>query len=364
MIRHLKLLLYLCFGFTAFSNAAVLDDLEHGTSINLFRGPWLAYADRDDNGNSTIINGELVPGTINFYTVTPTQGQGNPAGTSGNGMVMEFQFGDREPGRGSSSWGQTVGIRTDLSYIEDGARDISGATHVTFYAKASKRMSVRFMVPITTVDDFAYHQTTVTVDTVWAQEVIQLNGLVQPSWGARRVFDPALVQRLQWEITVDNNSSLEGGKLWLDDIEIVPFNGLAPEIVVGSETTIDTRPTFRWYRLQGAASYTIQIDSEPAFSSDNLISMDVIDTTFTPFVDLPLGPKYWKVKSNASGYSVTGLVTIVDSRIPELIRLKVRPSTRCRFLRGTPLREKFPPTTFSLQPIRNSPTPPDSIPRQ
>ncbi|MFW5813755.1 MAG: T9SS type A sorting domain-containing protein [Fibrobacterota bacterium] len=319
MIRHLKFFVLLCFGIAAFSNAAVLDDLEHGTSKNLFGGPWLAYADRDDDGNSTIVNGELVPGTINYYSVMPTQGQGNPAGTFGSGMVMEFEFGDREPGRGGISWGQTVGIRTDLSYIENGARDISGATHVTFYAKASKRMSVRFMVPITTVEDFAYHQTTVTIDTVWTQEVIQLNGLDQPGWGVSRSFDPALVQSFQWEITVDNNASLEEGKLWLDDIEIVPFNAQAPIIVTRNETTIDTRPTFKWHTLQGASSYNIQIDSDPTFSSDDLISMDVVDTAFTPLVDLTLGPKYWKVKADNSGYSATGLVTIVDSRIPELI---------------------------------------------
>ncbi len=319
-MKHFKLTIVqivVCCCF--FANASILDDFERGTATNLYGGIWKAYADRDDGGNSSITNGTLIADTKNFFTVLPSEGNYGQ-GAGGKVLMMQYEFGSTKPRRGKDVWGQTVGMLTELSSIPDGCRDITGATFFTFRARSSSRVNVTFMVPIATVKDYAFHRVSVTIDTVWTQKAIPISSFRQPSdWGISRTFNLAAAQRLQWEITVDNNSGLKGGTLWLDSIEILNYDSNVPEIVSGLQTTFDLRPSFNWRPFPGASSYTIQIDTVPAFTSNYKIAMDVVDTFFVPLSDLTFAPMYWRVKTPATGFSITGCITVVDARIPVLI---------------------------------------------
>lgn len=319
-MKHLKFTIMqtvVCCCFLA--NATILDDFERGTAINLYGGVWKAYADRDDGGNSSITNGALIADTKNFFTVLPSEGNYGQ-GASGKVLMMQYEFGTVKPHRGKDVWGQTVGLLTELSPVPDGCRDITGATFFTFRARSSSRVNVTFMVPIATVKDFAFHRVSVTIDTVWTQKAISISSFRQPSdWGISRPFNLAAAQRLQWEITVDNNSGLKGGTLWLDSVEVLNYDSNVPAIVSGVQTTFNRRPSFNWKSFPGASSYTIHIDTTPVFTSNYKIAMDVVDTFFVPLSDLAFAPMYWKVKTPATGFSITGCITVVDARLPVLI---------------------------------------------
>jgi hypothetical protein len=65
------------------------------------------------------------------------------------------------------------------------------------------------------------------------------------------------------------------------------------------KVTRNPRPTFAWHPAAGITSYTLCAAANPTFSSI-VFQMPLGDTTFTPSVNLPVGPVYWHVKSNLS----------------------------------------------------------------
>lgn len=84
------------------------------------------------------------------------------------------------------------------------------------------------------------------------------------------------------------------------------------------DTTFERRPLLTWHRVKNASFYSVLIDSENTFTS-LLVSIPVTDTFYSPLVNLPPGPVYWKVKSNISyAYSAVDHFTILSDSIPVL----------------------------------------------
>ncbi|MBN1603028.1 MAG: T9SS type A sorting domain-containing protein [Chitinispirillaceae bacterium] len=302
--------------------AALLENFENGNITNSLSGKTVAYSDRNDDGNSDILNGTLVEGTKNIYTVQPASGQGAPDGTSQNGLRIDFKFGTEKPFDGMHYYGKCVGIRSDLSYTASGCLDITGATGIQFKAKASSAMQVRVLIPMMKVTDKGYHRRTVSVDTTWKTFHVSLDTLYQPTWADRIGFDDRLVQCLQWEIITEDNEKLTEGKFWLDDISIEGYEINNPQLITGPDSTYETRPVFGWKPHSGAVSYTLQIDTVSTFTSGALISAIVSETSFTPLVGLSFGKKYWRIKADNSNYSMTAFFRLLDSHIPVLIPIE------------------------------------------
>jgi hypothetical protein len=98
------------------------------------------------------------------------------------------------------------------------------------------------------------------------------------------------------------------------------FNGFfdfGPEIIPIPSPTYDKRPVFRWYSMDSASVYEIQIDTNPSFKNP-LIKIAVADTAFIPLADLPVGNIYWRVSSDvmAGYYSKIGSFVIIDVHAP------------------------------------------------
>ncbi len=201
---------------------STIADNESGTNQNNLGAYWYVYNDSEDGGNSEVTNAtEKADGT---YEWSPTANQGNPSGTPGYGAVLAYQMGDTQPlAQGQYPYGNMVGIGTQLA--PDGeVADITGATKITYWAKASAQMTVRVEVATATVTDAAYHRTEETITASWAQyEIILTDGLgiSQPSWTADpKVFDPAQVEKVQWQVSMDYPSNPTTGSLYIDDVQI------------------------------------------------------------------------------------------------------------------------------------------------
>jgi hypothetical protein len=80
------------------------------------------------------------------------------------------------------------------------------------------------------------------------------------------------------------------------------FSGLSPAPVLIPYTpdpTYERKPTLQWHPVQDAFNYTIQISSAGDFTHAFLTD-GVVDTFYSPTIDLPIGKIYWHVKSNVS----------------------------------------------------------------
>ena len=106
--------------------------------------------------------------------------------------------------------------------------DLTGASSISFYAKADQPLVVRFRVETTNIQDYAFFGKEIDISTGWTQYTVPITGgdslsgdLAQPSnWGTRVEWDPALVRILSWELTSGQNPDVTSGTLWIDDIVI------------------------------------------------------------------------------------------------------------------------------------------------
>lgn len=109
------------------------------------------------------------------------------------------------------------------------------------------------------------------------------------------------------------------------DISMDPVPVLIP---IASPTT-NPRPTFQWYAVSGATSYTIQINTENSFRNP-IISTPLADTAYTPLIDLPITTIYWRVSAVGDVYSEVGVFTITDPNTPILIPYEPDPTQERR----------------------------------
>ncbi len=101
-------------------------------------------------------------------------------------------------------------------------------------------------------------------------------------------------------------------------IELI-YSFEAPELIQYNSPTYERRPLLKWKKPPEAGSnYTIQIDTTSSFGAP-IITVPVVDTFYTPSIDLPIGTIYWRVKSDVSSWSQTGSFVILDNRVPALI---------------------------------------------
>jgi hypothetical protein len=79
------------------------------------------------------------------------------------------------------------------------------------------------------------------------------------------------------------------------------LNDSVPMLIpMAPDTQENRKPKFLWHPAAGAASYRIEIDTIGNFISP-FVSVPILDTTYTPLVDLPYGRIVWRVSANATG---------------------------------------------------------------
>ena len=134
-----------------------------------------------------------------------------------------------------------------------------------------------------------------------------------------------------WRVANEVNT---GCDFWSTRSSVIVQDSSVPAIIHYSpDPTYARRPLLTWHPGKGAASYSIQINTTPVFTTP-LIADSVSDTTYTPAVDLPLGAICWHVMSKGGRqYSVPDTFTIISDSVPVLIPVKpdTQPTSRPRF---------------------------------
>ena len=104
---------------------------------------------------------------------------------------------------------------------------------------------------------------------------------------------------------------------------------IRPVLIPIQSPTTNAKPTFLWYLVAGATTYTIQIDTTNTLNNP-LISTPVNDTSYTPLVDLPIATIYWRVSAVPDVYSDIGSFVITDPNTPVLIPYSPDPTQERR----------------------------------
>jgi len=220
---------------------SVLDDFEAKSNQNKFLGYSYFYNDAADGGTSVIST--ATPGTGVALLVDPLKSF-DAGYNSPSALKMDFTYGANKPKScgGTCAYGQMVGFGTQFvpgtdAVTGDGSKlDMTGATSITFYAKASVSLKMRVEVTTTNVKDFGFFRGDVSVGTDWTKLTVGLTnglgGIAQPSWAIQVPFDPALAQKLQFSVSADDNTGLLKGTVWLDSIAVDGYTWTPPNACI------------------------------------------------------------------------------------------------------------------------------------
>ena len=202
---------------------SIIADCENGMQQTNWSGYWYVFEDNNHGGNSLIVN--ATKNSNGYYDFLPTQNQGSPHGTPGYGVMMEYKFGNQNPSTNNYPWGSLVGLGMTLNCAKDPV-DFTGATAVTFWAKADKPANVRVEIGMMEVDDYCYHHVIVPVTTEWEKYSVALTDsyLKQYEWGRQVLWSPENIMNINWALSEDEDNEADvDGKLWVDDVEVEDF---------------------------------------------------------------------------------------------------------------------------------------------
>lgn len=193
-----------------------VEDFESKTTINLLGGFWYFYDDRTDSGASVITTADTATGFWDSTTFA--------AGAEGSASAIKlgFRFGAKDPKCGGTcTYSPMVGMGTNL--MSGGALDLTGATAISFWAKADAPLKIVFSMGTTEIKDNGNYAKLVPVTASWSKYSVSLAPgaeLKQPSWAKKVAFNPAEAFSLGWQISKSDNAGMAGGALYVDQIVV------------------------------------------------------------------------------------------------------------------------------------------------
>ncbi len=268
---------------------ALVDNFEAGTNQNKFMSYWYYYNDAVNLGTSKVLSSK--PGTATELLFDPTVSLGADE-TGGKAAKIEYEMGPTPLSCGATcTFGQFVGFGTDFTPSKK-ALDLTGATKITYKAKALAPTVVVVQVPITSVttqtgdQQFAVHEVTHNIGTSWKTYEVALSetalkdALKQPSWAKPAVpFNPKEVEKIAWKISMDAATNPLKGTILIDSVVVRNYTwpnpyacmtciGLPGAGTGGLLADFETAPKqqnkagFYWYAYNDAAGRVVATQAD------------------------------------------------------------------------------------------------------
>jgi hypothetical protein len=197
--------------------STVISDFESSRSTNNMGGYWYFYDDQRDSGSSTIstANAEM---QYQWDSTTYVPGSGG----SETGVKLGFLLGETKPHCGiGCTYPAQVGMGTQILGGAD--LDITGATAISFWAKADAPIKVVFTATTSDILDNGGYAKVVSVTMDWAKYTVALSpgkDFAQPNWAIKKTFDPTHFMAVGWMIDKGINTGLTKGAFYLDNVII------------------------------------------------------------------------------------------------------------------------------------------------
>jgi hypothetical protein len=197
--------------------STVVADFEVVGSTTGQGGYWYFYDDRTSQGESYVTTADSAAAyRWDSAAFVPGAGGGNYA------VELGFVLGAKSPVCGPAcTYPAQVGMGTSIAGGLE--MDISGATAISFRAKAKAPIKVVFTVGTSDVKDNGFYAALVNVTTEWAKYTVPLaagKDFAQPAWAAKKPFDASRFISLGWMIGKADNAGLTAGAFDLDDVVI------------------------------------------------------------------------------------------------------------------------------------------------
>lgn len=216
----------------------IADDFEDKLASNKLSqsSEWAFLSDADSHGNSLILSGDTA--------VNPSLIDSNSFAAPGYGgsqacFKLEWKYGSQRPhgdAPDTSSYDPEVGMITQIwdESLNVGA-DFTGASKVSFWAKAAKTTRLRIAAVTPEVADYAYWGDELTIGTAWKQYSLDFSAktFAQPEWKSKAVpFNKKKISAFMIVISRAYNPGA-GGTFWMDDFSVTGWKPKEVEPPVG-----------------------------------------------------------------------------------------------------------------------------------
>jgi hypothetical protein len=184
-----------------------------------------SYADNNEKANDTVTFGNSMLTTFTFHE-DPDSAMWVPGYQEGStALQLGYQLGTVRLGCGENcEYAPHVGVATGFSSEFDPI-ELTGATHLTFWAKGRDSLTVNVSVGMRdSVKSPADYSQKFVIDTTWKKYSIELKAstvFTLPNWVPQIPFDVVRVNHIAFSISKDENLNHPDNALFLDDIEIV-----------------------------------------------------------------------------------------------------------------------------------------------
>ncbi len=225
--------------FGAQAGSSLISDFEtESTAVPApLGGQWYFYDDVSNGGNSLVTTAShmtdstAVPVRSDYFFDSSSYAGGNASARS---LKFGFTLGTKKPSCGTNcTYNPGVGMGVNI------ALDITGATGISFWAKADAPAKLALGVGTSDIKDNGNYAKVIPVTTAWAKYTVTFSELTQPSWAAKFPFAAAKFTSIGWGVSKDDNAAMTTDAVYLDNVVIegwtapVEPDGIAAKAVRG-----------------------------------------------------------------------------------------------------------------------------------
>lgn len=206
------------------ADSTVVADFDLQTNMNVIPGFWFFLDDKGSKGTSSVTSADSLGGQYTFSSASFGEGAQSIAGYSAK---MAYTFGATRPSCGGTcTYSPEVTLGMNMVPPGDLAKNITGATHISFWAKAVPPVKVSIIGISKDVTDYSWPRAEVSITSEWKRHVAYLSGAVTPvfkgTWGAMKDKNPTLnnMEGFSFALQKDTNPTVTSGVFQLDDLVI------------------------------------------------------------------------------------------------------------------------------------------------
>lgn len=215
------------------ADSTLVAGFEWQTNRNDISGFWFYLDDKGSQGNSKVTSGDTTVTPVIFSAAS--FGDGQESLYSGK---IGYTFGTARPSCGGTcTYSPEVTFGTNLVETGKTVRDLTGATAITFWAKAEPPVKVSIIALTKDVTDYSWARAEVSVTAAWARYTANFSGAAAPvfkgTYGQMMNKNPTLaqVESFNFALQKDSNPTVTSGSLLIDNLYIMNYK--ATDVVSG-----------------------------------------------------------------------------------------------------------------------------------
>ena len=195
------------------------------TNQNMIDGFWFYLDDTGSKGNSKVNSAD---NTVSPPIFGDSSFSDDATKIMGASARLAYTFGTTRPQCGPTcTYSPEVTMGTNFVPTGAAVRDITGATAIGFWAKATPPVKVSIIAISKDVTDYSWPRAEIAITSTWKYYRAALTGAVAPvfmgTYGSMNKKNPTLAQMegFSFALQKDTNPTVTGGELLIDDLYLI-----------------------------------------------------------------------------------------------------------------------------------------------